>query len=134
MPPVRESSCTMSTRWQWRATASSASRSSGTRRAQIEHARLDAVGGQTLGDAQRDVDVGAVRDDREVVAGAAQRGAAERNRGGRRVGERLLDARIAIERDVLVVEHRIGIGDRRRHQRARVVRRRRHDDLQAGVR
>ena len=33
---------------------------------------------------------------------------------------------------MLVVEHRIRIGDRRRHQRARVVRRRRHDDLQPG--
>ncbi len=33
---------------------------------------------------------------------------------------------------MLVVEHRIGIGDGARHQRARVGRRRGHDDLQAG--
>ena len=58
-----------------------------------------------------DVHVRAVRDDREVVAGAPQRGLADRHRRRRRVGERLLDARIAIERDVLVVEDRIGIGD-----------------------
>ena len=46
--------------------------------------------------------------------------------------ERLLDTRIAIERDVLEEEHRIGIGNGARHQRARVRRRRRHHDLQAG--
>ena len=46
--------------------------------------------------------------------------------------EQLPDPRIAVERDVLVVQHRIGIGDGGRHQRARVVRRRRNDDLDAG--
>ena len=54
-------------------------------RAQVEHRRLDAVGGQPLGDAHRDVDVGAVGDDREVIAGAAQRRAADRQRRRRRV-------------------------------------------------
>ncbi len=36
-------------------------------RSQVEHARLDAVGGEPLGDTQRGVHVGAVRDDREIV-------------------------------------------------------------------
>ena len=84
-----------------------------------------------VGDAQALVHVGAVGDHRQVVAGAAQRRLADRHRRRRRLAEHLLDARIAVERDVLVVEHRIGIGDRRRHQPARVFRRRRHDDLQA---
>ena len=47
-------------------------------------------------------------------------------------GSSLLDARIAVQRDVLEVENRIRIGDGRRHQRARILRRRRNDDLQAG--
>ena len=56
-------------------------------RAQIEHAGLDAVGGEPLGDTQRGVDVGAVRNDREIVAGAPERGAADRQRR-RRLGRR----------------------------------------------
>jgi hypothetical protein len=40
--------------------------------------------------------------------------------------------RIAVQRDVLVVEDGIGIRHRRRHQRARVVRSRRRHDLEAG--
>ena len=55
-------------------------------------------------------------------------------RRGALAAEPLLDARIAVERDVLVVEDRIGIGHGAGHQRARVVRRRGHDDLQPGVR
>ena len=51
--------------------------------------------------------------------------------GAGRFGSTCLIARIAIERDVLVVQDRIGIGDGRGHQRARVFGRRRHDDLQA---
>ena len=47
-------------------------------------------------------------------------------------GKDLLDPRIAIERDVLVVENRIGIGDGARHECARVGGRRGHDDLQSG--
>ena len=100
-------------------------------RPQVQHARLDPVSGQTRCHAQRGVHVGAVRNDRHIVAGAAKRGLAERNRqDGRR--EPLLDPRIAIERDVLVIEHRIGIGDRSGHQRPRIGRRGRHDDLEAG--
>ena len=87
---------------------------------------------EPLGDAQRGVHVGAVGNDREIVAGAAQRRAADRQRRRRLGREPLLDARIAIERDVLVVEHGIRIRHGGRHQRARVGRRRRHDDLQPG--
>ena len=46
-------------------------------RPQVEHRGLDAVGRERLGDAQRDVDVRAVGDDREIVAGAPQRGLAD---------------------------------------------------------
>jgi hypothetical protein len=78
------------------------------------------------------VDVRAVGDNGEAIACPPQRGAAERQRRRRSVANRLPDARIAIERDVLVVQDRIRIGDGRRHQRARVVGRRGHDDLQPG--
>ena len=64
-------------------------------------------------------------------ARAPQRGLADRQRRRRVSRQHLLDARIAIERDVLVVQHRIRIGDGGGHQRARVFRRRGHDDLQA---
>ena len=69
---------------------------------------------------------------REVVPVAPQRGAADRNAGRRLGREHLLDARIAVERDVLVVEDGIRIGHRARHERARVGGRRRHDDLEPG--
>ena len=81
-------------------------------RAQVEDARLDAVRRQPFGDAQRHMHVGAVRHDREIVARAAERGLAERDRFGRFIAQRLTDARIAIEGDVLVVEHRVRIGHR----------------------
>jgi hypothetical protein len=70
--------------------------------AQVEHARLDPVLGEPLGDAQADVDERAVGNDREVIAAAAQRRTAERDRRRRFVADRLPDARIAIQRDVLV--------------------------------
>ncbi len=100
-------------------------------RSQIQNARLNTVRGECVRDAQADVHVGAIRNDGEVVAATAQRGLADRNRRRRRVAEGLADPRIAVERNVLVIEDRIRIGDGRRHQRARVVRRRRHDDLQS---
>ena len=64
------------------------------------------------------------------VARPAQRGLPNRHRRRRRVVQHLLDPRIAVERDVLVVEDRIGIRDRARHERPRIGRRGRHDDLQ----
>ena len=51
---------------------------------------------------------------------------------GRLVVSACLIRGIAVERDVLVVQDRIRIGDGGRHQRARVRRRRRDDDLQSG--
>jgi hypothetical protein len=62
----------------------------------------------------------------------AKSGLAQGDRRRRIVGEQLFDAWIAIERDVLVIQHRIRIGHGRRHQRARVVWSRRDDDLQPG--
>ena len=67
--------------------------------------------GERVGDAQRDVHVGAVGNDREVAAGAAQRRRSRAAAAAAASPSSLLDARIAIERDVLVVEDRIGIGD-----------------------
>ena len=60
-----------------------------------------------------------------------KRGLADRHRRRRVCRQRLLDPRIAIERDVLVIQHRIGIGDGGGHQRARVFGRRRDHDLQS---
>ena len=59
--------------------------------------------------------------EREIGSGAPQRGLADGDwaAGGR---QHLLDTRIAIERDVFVIQDRIGIGDGRGHQRARVFR------------
>ena len=132
MPPVRESSWTMSTRLQWRAQASTARAIERRERAQVEHAGLDAVGRQPLRDAQRGVHVGAVRNDRQVVARLVAAPPCRSAAARRRIAAKhLLDARIAVERDVLVVEDRIRIGDGARHQRSRVVRRRGDDDLQA---
>ena len=99
-------------------------------RPQVEHRRADAVRLEALGDFQRGVDVGAVADDRQVIAGTAQRRTTDRQRRGCGVAETLLDARVAVERDVLVVEHRVGIGHGARHQRAGVRGRRRHHDLE----
>ena len=46
----------------------------------IEDAGFDAILGQAIGDAERDVDVRAVRHEREVRACAAERGPSDRNR------------------------------------------------------
>src|SRR5262249_8075035 len=70
-------------------------------RPEIQDRGLDAVFRELLGRARRDVNVGAVRDDREILALAPERGLSERHRRGRFGGKHLLDARIAIERDVL---------------------------------
>ena len=79
MPPVRESSWTISTRLQCRATASTASRSSGAsdRRSST---RPRSRRRRALGATRAHVHVGAVGDHREVAAGAAQRGPADRDR------------------------------------------------------
>ena len=77
------------------------------------------------------MDVGAVGDHRQRRRRPPQRRCADRRRRGWLGGQNLLHTRIAIERDVLVVEHRIRIGHRRRHQPARVLGRRRHDNLQS---
>ena len=101
-------------------------------RAQVEDGGLDAVGARAV---RRRAGATCTYAPYEMIARSspARRSAAlpMRQRRRRVVRQRLLDPRIAIERDVLVVEHRIGIGDGARHQRARVLRRRRHDDLQA---
>ena len=68
MPPVRESSCTISTRLQWRVTARIASLSSGDEAAQVEHGGLDAFRGKLLGDAHAVMHVGAVGNHRDVAA------------------------------------------------------------------
>ena len=83
--PVRVSSSTMRTREQWRDGEERVAieRSEG---AEIEHRRLDAVGGEALGHSQGGVHVRAVRDDRQILAGAAERGLAEWDGGGRLVG------------------------------------------------
>ncbi len=100
--------------------------------AQVEYRGFDAIGRQPLGHAHRGVHVGAVRHDRQAIARASKRGAADRSRRRRLGGHPLFDPRIAVERDVFVVEHGIRIRDGRRHHRAGVERRGRHDDLQTG--
>src|SRR5436190_58195 len=82
---------------------------------------LDAVARQRCSHRERGVYVGAVGHDGEIVAGATQRRLADRQRR-RRGLECLLDARLAVERDVFVVQHRIRICDRRRHRGTRVRR------------
>ena len=126
MPPVRESSWTISTLWQWRATREHARRDRAAR-ACADRARSPRC--RPAPASRRRAAPTCTYAPYEMIARSSPaRRSAARPSGigvGRRVGERLLDARIAIERDVLVVEHRIGIGDGGRHQRARVVRRRR---------
>ena len=101
-------------------------------RSQVEHAGFDTVAGELLGDTHRDVHVCAIRDDCQVVSGAAQRRLANRYRLRCLLRQHLLDPRIAVERDVLEVENGIRVGDSRRHQRTRVLRRRWHHDFQSG--
>ena len=98
---------------------------------EIENGRLDSIFHQLLRDAQGHVDVRAVRHDRDVGPFAPQRRLSEGKRSGRLVGQKLPDARVAVERDVLVVEDGVGVGDRGRKERARIGGRGRHDDLQA---
>src|ERR1700681_4554792 len=79
-------------------------------RAQVEDARLDSVGGESVRDPPCNVDVRAVGHNREVVPRAAKSCAAEGNRNWRRGGgmtQNLPEARIAIEGDVFVIENRI---------------------------
>jgi hypothetical protein len=80
------------------------------------------------------VHIRSVGHDREVVAVAAQRGLAQRERRRPLLRKELLDPGIAVERDVLVVEDRVRIGDGRGEQRTRVGRGRGDDDLRPGVR
>ena len=68
---------------------------------------------QPLRDTQGEVGVGPVTDDGQIGAGAPQRGSAQRDRLRWFLGKRLLDPRIAVQADMLVVQHRIRIGDRR---------------------
>ena len=91
MPPVRESSWTMRTLMAAAGQREDRGAIERRQRAQVEDARLDAVGGQRVGDAQRDVHVRAVRDDRQVVARSAKRRLAERQRRGGCGREHLFD-------------------------------------------
>jgi hypothetical protein len=91
-------------------------------RAQVQDARLDALAGKPFGDAQHDMHVCAVGDDREVRARPPQGRTAECHLVRRIAGEPLLDSGVAIKRDVLVEEHRIGVGDRGSEQRPRILR------------
>ncbi len=68
----------MSTRLQWRAHGEHGVAIERRERAEIEHARLNPVGREALGHAERGVDVGAVRNDHEVIPVAPERGAADR--------------------------------------------------------
>src|SRR6185436_10074113 len=100
----------------------------GDQRAQVDDLHLDAVFFQQLGGFEAGPGGGAVADEREVAALARDAGGAERGeRLARR--QRLLDA--PVEELVLAEDHRVGVADGGLHQRPRVTRRRRADDLQA---
>ena len=67
---------------------------------------------QSFGEANRYVDIGSVRDHRKIVTATPQRRFADRDRRRRFVAQLLPDPRIAVERNVLVVEDRVGVSDR----------------------
>ena len=121
IPPVRESSwmisaavavpCASKDRWAIER----------HERSEIEHADLDAVGGEALSDPQRDLRESPPHETIAVIAGTPQRRTAERNRRRSFVSEALLDAPRG-RADVLVIQHGVRIGDRTRHQRTGVGR------------
>src|SRR4051812_48232106 len=74
----------------------------------VDDTRLDSILRQYFRDAHRDVHVRTVRHQREIVAAPPERRAADRNRYRSVLSKRLLDSRIAVERNVLVEEHGIG--------------------------
>ena len=78
--------------------------------------RIEEISGQPFGDAERHVDVRAIRDDRELGPLAAERRAADRDWSRSPVGQRLFDPWISIQRDVFVIQHGIRIRDGRRHE------------------
>src|SRR6266516_97437 len=110
MPPVRESSWTISILWHVRASVNTAARSSGAR---LRRSRtLASMPSWARRSATRSATWTYAPYDTSARSGPVRR--------------------IAVQRDVFVIQDRIGIGDRGCHQRACVVRRARHDDFQSG--